>query len=214
MNRRGTHSHVLPNSAQIISNILIVTQPGHGCAYTCSPPSSHPLLQKITLRYPTQLRTEHLFWRTARKEAPSLAISWWQQAACHIPWPISPPPTSHVPHPHNPHFPTPHAPIPHPLARDPEHAGDGAGAGTLLYHGVLGTHSTHLHWTLVRSPLTHRIIESYSYGSKCDLRVSVGLQLCNVCRSLWSCSRSELSHTPEITPSFNRRCIRRLTRCG
>lgn len=30
------------------------------------------------------------FPRTASKEAPSLAISWWQQAACHVPHPTSP----------------------------------------------------------------------------------------------------------------------------
>ena len=98
-NGQGTHCHVLPDPARIISNILILSQPGHRCPLICSPPSSHPFLWKITLNCRTQSRAP--LPGTWGEEASPLAISWWQQAACHVPAthsPMAPWPTAPCPH--------------------------------------------------------------------------------------------------------------------
>lgn len=136
----------------------------------------------------TESRTS--FPRTARKEAPSLAILWWQQAAWHVPHPTPPP-------------------------QGPERAGDGAGARALLCHGVLGTRSPRLHRTVVRCPLTGPEAsvtqpQQCQWVYTCVTRAWIWPHGCRP--SLWSRSHSGLSHTPEIFPDFDRSHTRRLTK--
>lgn len=94
MGHAAMYSQILLGSFQ---TVLCLTSLAMGVPILVPHPPLIPHYRKITLRIPHASREPASFPRTARKEAPSLAISWWQQAACHVPHP-----TSHVPCPTSP----------------------------------------------------------------------------------------------------------------
>lgn len=144
------------------------------------------------------------FPRTARKEAPSLATSWRQQAACHVPRPTSHVPTTHTsPRPHDTHVPTSH--LPSPGAQSALGMGHGQGLGFHWATGGAGDPTAPICTgcrsgapLLVPKASVTQPLRQRQWVYACVTRARIWPRACR--SSLRSRSRSGLSHTPQISP--------------